>query len=90
MRKKSVTRKQLAERRFQFRVDFRVPANGFAPFDVTHQWCRKRLARDEWDQHGYLVRGQGVAHPYDVVRFYFLRESDARAFNAKWGGKLLA
>jgi hypothetical protein len=89
MPRRSISRRDEAERRYPWRVDVLVPELGLQQrLTAMLDWAEGRLDRDAWDQHGLTAGLTATGSPQDWARFYFLEEGAARAFQAAWGGHL--
>jgi hypothetical protein len=88
-RRRSIDRREQAERRFPWRVDVRVPELGLQErLPAMLDWCECRLGGIEgWDQHGVTLGRGPTGIPIDAARFYFASEADALAFRREWGGE---
>jgi hypothetical protein len=76
-----------AERRFPYRVDIPVAADGFGrQLTELHDWCRAHVAAGQWSQHGFRDKARrddrGVA--LEFTRWYFMTAADAEAFRQRW------
>ena len=83
-RYKSKSSRDIAEQRFRFRVDIRVPPHGLGQrLNEMHHWCGARLPMQAWASHGRSERVPGQV-PVDYSRFYFDDEAAADAFRREW------
>jgi hypothetical protein len=84
-RHKSTSMKQIAERRFPFRVDIVVPSFGLGQrLDAMTEWCRSTWPAGSWAHHGHRNRPAKGATPVDLARFYFDSQEAAQAFRSRW------
>jgi hypothetical protein len=76
-----------AEARFPIKIDQRRPGSGEPwPYAEMLAWCRANVTAGAWEQHGWMDRRHPDewGNPIDYVRWYFLHEADAIAFNERW------
>lgn len=83
----SVTEKALAERGFPWRVDIRMPLDELPGVGNIYAWFRERGCA--FVLHSHAIRREDN-EPQELLRYYFVKRTDAWAFRKAWGGDISA